>query len=106
MIIEQIRHLQAKRPFEPFALELDNSRIIQLYDPYQLASREGQRVGREAEAVIGILHHEGSFEFLDASHVVSVSAGVHPQIQAELDQRMERAKKILGAGQEQNATND
>ena len=77
MIIEQIRHLQAKRPFEPFALELDNSRIIQIYDPYQLATREGQRVGRGAEAVIGILHHDGSFELLDASHVVSVSAGVH-----------------------------
>lgn len=53
--------------------------------------------------MIGILYGSGCFEVLDASHVVSVSVGVHPNVQKELQQRMDRAKEIVGCGEEQSS---
>ena len=100
MIINKIRELQDKQPFESFALELSNGRVIQIYDPCQVATSQGERHG---EAAIGILYRNGCFEVLDASHVASVSVGVHVKVQEELQQKMDWAKKVLGAGEEQSS---
>jgi len=90
MMIEQIRHLQSQQPFETFALELVNGRVIQIHNPYQVATTEG---GRHGEDVIGVLYHSGSFELISASQIVSVSVGLHPKVKADLSERMESAKK-------------
>jgi hypothetical protein len=58
-MIEQIRHLQNKEPFESFALELSNGRVIQIYDRHQVATASGP-----GEYVIGILYGSGSFEVI------------------------------------------
>ena len=70
-MINQIRELQARRPFQYFALELSNGRVIQIYDPYCVATDEG------SAAKVGILHGD-SFELISVDHIVSVSVGVHP----------------------------
>jgi hypothetical protein len=96
-MIEQIRHLQNKEPFESFALELSNGRVIQIYDRHQVATASGAHHG---EYVIGILYGSGSFEVINASQIISVSVGVHPKVKEELEQRMERARKIVGQGEQ------
>jgi hypothetical protein len=45
-MIEQIRHLQAQPPFEPFAIELSKGRVIQIYDPWCVASAAEGAGGR------------------------------------------------------------
>jgi hypothetical protein len=35
-MIDQIRHLQSVKPFETFALELANGRVIQIDDPHMI----------------------------------------------------------------------
>jgi hypothetical protein len=99
-MIGQIRHLQNKEPFESFALELSSGRIIQIYDAHQVATACGSH---HSESVIGILHGGGRFEVISSSQVVSVSVGVHPKVKEELDQRMERAKKIVGQAEEKTS---
>jgi hypothetical protein len=96
-MIDQIRHLQNQQPFESFALELANGRVIQICDRHQVATASGPHHG---EYVIGILYGSGSFEVINASQIVSVSVGVHPKVEEELQQRMERAKKIIGQAEE------
>jgi hypothetical protein len=69
-MINQIRELQARRPFQYFALELSSGRVIQIYDPYCVATGEG------STAKVGILHSD-SFELASVDHIVWVSVGVH-----------------------------
>ncbi len=95
-MIEQIRNLQGKSPFESFALELTNGRVIQISYRHQVATAQGDYRG---EAVIGILYGNGRFEVISAGQVVSVSVGLHPKIKEELAQRMDRAKKRLGGAE-------
>ena len=97
-MIEQIRHLQAAKPFEPFALELSSGRVVQIYDPHHVATTEvyGQRRGNP---MVGILHHDGYFELIAASQIASITAGEHPKVKAELEQRMELTRKIVGQGE-------
>jgi hypothetical protein len=70
-MINQIRELQARRPFQRFALELSSAHVIQIHDPYCVATDEG------SAAKVGILHGD-SFELISVDHIVSVSVGVHP----------------------------
>jgi hypothetical protein len=50
-VIDQIRHLQSLQPFQPFALELANGRVIQIHDRHQVATTEGDlHYGRREEA--------------------------------------------------------
>jgi hypothetical protein len=80
-MIDQIRTLQVASPFEPFAIELANGRVIQIYEPWGVATREGSGSPRNREGQLGIFSDD-SFEVINAAKVVSVSVGVHP-IEAE-----------------------
>ena len=93
-MIDQIRHLQNKQPFESFALELSNGRVIQIHDRYQVATSQDTHHG---EYVVGILYGSGSFEVINAGQLLSVSVGVHPKVKEELSKRMEEAQKRFGA---------
>jgi hypothetical protein len=90
---DQIRHLQTRTPFETFAIELANGRVIQIHDRHLVATTDDTRPG---EAVIGVLHTSGAFEVINASQVASVSVGVHPKVKQQLASRMEWAKKTFG----------
>ena len=87
---DQIRHL-AQTPFETFAIELSNGRVIQIHDRHSVATTDGTRPG---EAVNGVLHTSGAFEVINASQVASVSVGVHPKVGQQLASRMEWPKKL------------
>ena len=93
-MIDQIRHLQSRAPFETFAIELANGRIIQIHDRHSVATTDGTHHG---EAVIGVLYGKGSFELINANQIASVSVGLHPKVKQELAARMQRAKKSLEA---------
>jgi hypothetical protein len=93
-MIDQIRHLQSKVPFETFALELTNGRVIQIHDPHQVATAGGTHHGQSA---IGILYSAGSFEVINAGQLLSVSVGVHPKVTQELSNRMAEVQKMFGA---------
>jgi hypothetical protein len=92
-MIDQIRHLQVRAPFETFAIELANGRVLQIYDRHSVATTDGTRPG---DAVIGVLHTNGVFEVISASQVASVSVGLHPKVKQQLTSRMDRAKKRFG----------
>lgn len=89
-MIDQIRHLQSRAPFETFALELANGRVIQIHDRHLVATSDGTHRG---EGAIGVLYKNGSFELINARQIVSVSVGLHPKVKEELTARMESAKK-------------
>jgi hypothetical protein len=93
-MIDQIRHLQSRVPFETFALELTNGRVIQIHDPHQVATASGTHHG---QSVTGILYSAGSFEVINASQLLSVSVGVHPKVTQELSKRMAEVQRRLGA---------
>jgi hypothetical protein len=71
-MIEQIRHLQDQRSFEPFAIELSSGRVIQIYDSRSIATSE------HGHGTVGILHGEGAFEVIPVPQIASISVGVHP----------------------------
>jgi hypothetical protein len=96
-MIEQIRHLQTQIPFETFAIELVNGRVIQVHDRHLVATTEGSRPG---EAVIGVLHRNGAFEVVNAGQVLSISVGLHPKVKQELAERMERVKETFATERE------
>jgi len=89
-MIHQIRQLQSREPFETFSIELSTGRVIQIHDPYKIATAEGDHHG---EWVVGVLHGHERFEMISGAQIVAVSVGVHPQIKADLSERMESAKK-------------
>jgi len=89
-MIEQIRHLQSRAPFETFALELANGRVIQIHERHLVATTSGAHHG---EGVIGVLYENGSFELINAGQILSVSVGVHPKVKEELAARMESVRK-------------
>jgi hypothetical protein len=91
-MIDQIRHLQARVPFETFSIELANGRVIQIHDRHLVATTDGTQPG---EAVIGVLYASGTFELINASQVASVSVGLHPKVKEQLASRMEWAKKTF-----------
>lgn len=84
-MIGQIRHLQSRQPFETFALELANGRVIQIHDSHTIATLENVHHGA---GVVGVLYENG-FEVLKAEEVVSVSVGVHPKFKAERESAKE-----------------
>jgi hypothetical protein len=92
-MIEQIRLLQSRAPFETFSIELANGRVIQIHDRHSVATTGGSR---PEEAAIGVLHKSGAFEVINASQVVSVSVGVHPKVKEQLARRMDLARKEFG----------
>jgi hypothetical protein len=92
-MIDQIRHLQSRDPFETFSIELANGRVIQIQDRHLVATTDGARPG---EAVIGVLYASGTFELINASQVASVSVGLHPKVKQELASRKERLEKMYG----------
>ena len=89
-MIEQIRHLQSRAPFETFALELPNGRVIQIHERHLVATTSGTHHG---EGVIGVLYENGSFELINAGQILSVSVGVHPKVKEEFAARMESVRK-------------
>ena len=89
-MIEQIRHLQSRAPFETFALEFANGRVIQIHERHLVATTSGTHHG---EDVIGVLYENGSFELINANQIASVSVGVHPKIKEELTARMESVRQ-------------
>ena len=97
-MIDQIRHLQARVPFETFALELATGRVIQIHDRHLVATTSGTHHGA---GVVGVLHENGTFELIDGSQMVSVSVGIHPKVKKELEARRESVRKRFGGGTEQ-----
>jgi len=89
-VIDQIRHLQSAQPFETFSIELTNGRIIQIYDQHQVSTAKGTHQG---DAVVGVLYETGTFEVLNASQIVAVSVGVHPQVKQQLAARRAEIEK-------------
>ena len=92
-MIDQIRHLQSRAPFETFSIELSNGRVIQIHERHLVATTSGTHHGG---GVIGVLYENSSFELISAGQVVSVSVGVHPKVNAELDARMDSVRKGFG----------
>jgi hypothetical protein len=92
-MIDQIRHLQARVPFEPFAIELANGRVIQIHDRHLVATTDGVQPG---EAVIGVLYTSGTFELINVSQVASVSVGLHPKVREQLASRRAQLEKMYG----------
>jgi len=95
-MIDQIRHLQSREPFETFALELANGRIIQVHDRHQVATTSGTHHG---EGGIGIMYETGSFEVINSSQIVSVSVGLHPKVKAEFAARRVEVEKMYGVSE-------
>jgi hypothetical protein len=94
-MIDQIRHLQSKVPFETFALELSNGRVIQIEDPHQVATASGRHV--TDKGVIGVLYDTGRFEVISTNQLASISVGLHPKVAQELSEKMAEVKKRFGA---------
>ena len=94
-MIDQIRHLQTKRPFESFAIELTNGRVIQIYDPWCVATVERSGHGESQAGKIGILH-AGAFELINAEHIAAISAGIHPVEEERFQKLRARAEQITG----------
>jgi hypothetical protein len=94
-MIDQIRHLQSKVPFETFALELSNGRVIQVDGPHQVATASGRHV--TDKGVIGVLYDTGRFEVINANLLASISVGLHPKVAKELSEKMAEVKKRFGA---------
>ena len=86
-IINQIRALQLQGL--KFGLELDSGRVIQIHDPFRVATTDGK------ENFVGVLGYDGVFELIETSHVVSVTAGWHPQDKEAFEKRKQRAIGIV-----------
>jgi len=95
-MIDQIRHLQSRNPFETFALELANGRIIQIHDRHEVATAEGTHHGG---AVVGVLYETGTFEVINASQIASVSVGLHQKVEAELAARRAEVEERYGVSE-------
>jgi hypothetical protein len=87
--IEQIRYLQRQHKTEPVALELDNGRIIQIYDLDEIATNEN------GHGTIGILY-DGGFQIFGAASVVSISVGVHPVKKEKLEKWRQEVTQRYG----------
>jgi hypothetical protein len=83
-VIEQIRHLLSRSPFETFSIELVSGRVIQIYDRHKVAT---------TSAAVGVLHGDSAFEVINASQIASVSVGVHPVDQETIEKQIAFAKK-------------
>ena len=81
-MIDQVRHLQSRTPFETFSIELANGRVIQIHDRHSVATTDGTR---PEEAVIGVLHTSGAFEVINASQVASISVGLATIVKGQRD---------------------
>ena len=92
-LLNEIHKLQAAQPFQEFALELDNGRIVQIYRWGQLASYATHQAGH---FYVGVLRGDGAFEVIDGSHIVSVSVGVHPVVKEQRAKQIERFKELTG----------
>ena len=92
-MIDQIRHLQSRVPFETFSIELASGRVVQIHDRHLVATTDGAQPG---EAVIAVLYASGTFELINATQVASVSVGLHPKVKEQLASRREQLEKIYG----------
>jgi hypothetical protein len=91
-MIDQIRYLQSRQPFETFALELTTGRVIQINERHMVATVEGAQY---VDGAVGVLHEKGSFEVISVGHIVNVSAGVHRKVKDELEARKEDVRKTF-----------
>jgi len=94
-VIDQIRHLQSREPFETFALELANGRIIQIHDRHEVATA----AGTHGYAVVGVLYETGTFEIINVSQIVSVSVGLHQKVKTELAARRAEVEERYGVSE-------
>jgi hypothetical protein len=91
-LLNQIRSLQIQG--ESFALELSSGRIVQVYDPFNVATLEGSGP-RKSNDLILVLHC-GGFDLLMADQIAAVSAGIHSEESARNKQRMEEIRAQYG----------
>jgi hypothetical protein len=92
MSIAQIRRLQEQRPAQPFALELKSGRIIQIYNPHEIATCE------TGHGSIGVLHATVFSRFWQQSLSFSVSVGVHEREKERIQKWRAEAEKRFGEG--------
>jgi hypothetical protein len=86
-MIDQIRELQRKRPFESFYIELDSGRVIQVNDAFEVTTNIN------GHGTIGVLHGSGCFDVVAAPHVAAVGLGMHPKVAERLHKFKDRMKK-------------
>jgi hypothetical protein len=72
-VIEQIRQLQSRVPFEKFAIELQggDQRVIQIFDPYSVATTE--------DMICVLYEKNNGLEVFPDYSIASVSVGWHPK---------------------------
>jgi hypothetical protein len=88
-MIDQIRDLQKKRPFESFYIELDSGRVIQVDDPLEITTNIN------GHGTIGVLHDNGCFDVVAVPHVAAVGLAMHPKVLDDLRKRKEMVRKIF-----------
>lgn len=92
-MINQIRELQ-KQGTE-FAIELASGRVIQVYDPWNVATEQSQQYIGDKGGTVVVLHSHGAFELISPEQIVAVTKGVHWQEQDRIKARLARAKQII-----------
>jgi hypothetical protein len=93
-MITQIRELQKEGA--EFAIELSSGRVIQIYDPWMVASNKSQKFVGDEGGTVAVLHPGGGFEVIAAKQIVAVTKGVHYQEKERMAAAMARAKQIIG----------
>jgi hypothetical protein len=91
-LLNQIRGLQLKG--ESFAIELASGRIIQIYDPFNVATVDGHGPGKTDNLVM-VLRADG-FDLIMADQIAAISAGIHPEESARNKKRMDEIKARFG----------
>jgi hypothetical protein len=95
-LLNQIRGLQLKG--QSFALELSSGRIIQIYDPFTVATVDGHGPGKTDDLVM-VLRSDG-FDLIPADQIAAISAGIHPEEEARNKKRMAEIKaRFTGEGE-------
>jgi Domain of unknown function (DUF5615) len=85
-----VQQQAARAPFETFALELANGRVIQIHERHLVATTSGTHHG---EGVIGVLYENGSFELINAGQILSVSVGFIRRSKKSLQREWSRSEK-------------
>jgi len=78
---------------EPFSIELANGRIIQVYDPFSVATIRPD--GPDNDALILVLHPD-RFDLIMANQVTGLSAGIHAKETEARQARIAERRKGYG----------
>jgi hypothetical protein len=97
-MITQIRELQ--KLGAEFAIELSSGRVIQIYDPWMVATEKNQQYVGAEDGTVAILHSGGAFELIASDQIVAVTKGVHWQEEDRIKARRARVRQIIEGKEE------